>query len=282
MGSRASGAGPRHSLTFRFRGERSRSLRSRRARRCSIGCARRRGPRGRRKAAARAIAAPARSCCRASATARSTYEPVNACILLLGPGRRRGSADDRGSRRRRRAAPGSAGDGRFSRLAMRLLHAGHRHEPVRALSRAPSRDLRRASARRWREISAAAPATSRSSTPRWRPARASRPTASRRERPSAARRWRRSSTGATSSSATRAPSSPRPRARRRSPISTRATRKRSCSAGRPTSACGSPSSCAIPGRSSGSAASRGSTRSRRAPTGCASARARRWRARRRI
>ena len=70
---------------FPFRGDRpSRCPASRRIACCSTGCARRPARRGPRKAARRAIAAPARSCCAGRATAALTYEPVNACILLLG------------------------------------------------------------------------------------------------------------------------------------------------------------------------------------------------------
>ena len=54
---------------------------------------------------------------------RLVYEPVNACILLAAPGRRHRGHHGRGSRARQRAASGAAGDGRPSRLAMRLLHA---------------------------------------------------------------------------------------------------------------------------------------------------------------
>ena len=86
-------------------------------------------------------------------------------------GRRRRGADGRGPRARATAASGAAGDGRFARLAMRLLHARHRDEPVRALSwRSPRRA--KASTRRWRAISAAAPAIARSSRRRWRHAKA--------------------------------------------------------------------------------------------------------------
>ncbi len=51
------------------------------------------------------------------------------------PGRRRRNHHGRGSRRGRKAASRAAGDGRSARLAMRLLHARHRDEPVRALPR---------------------------------------------------------------------------------------------------------------------------------------------------
>ena len=73
----------------------------------------------------------------------------------------------------------------------------------------------------------------------------------------------------------RTPSSPRRRAKPRSPRFTPAIPARRWSAARPTSGCGSPSSCATSSRSSGSAASPDSTRSRRGATRCASARARR-------
>ncbi len=63
------------------------------------------------------------------------YEPVNACILLLGQidGKELVTVDDLAAGRE--AASGPAGAGRPSRLAMRLLHAGLRDEPVHALSR---------------------------------------------------------------------------------------------------------------------------------------------------
>ena len=131
----------RDALRFRFRGgEVGSPTASRRARPCSTGCARtgRQGHEGRlrggrlRRLHGRAGAAQGR--------ARSTYEPVNACILLPGPARRRRTDHGRGPRRRRRPPSGAAGDGRSARLAMRLLHARHRDEPVRRLSFRRARD----------------------------------------------------------------------------------------------------------------------------------------------
>ncbi len=67
------------------------------------------------------------------------YESVNACIRFMGSLDGSPCRDGRASaRRRRQAASGAAGDGRFPRLAMRLLHAGLRHvalRPVDALAR---------------------------------------------------------------------------------------------------------------------------------------------------
>ena len=68
---------------------------------------------------------------------RLTYEPVNACILLLGQVDGANCSPSRISPRAESASR-AAGDGRFSRLAMRLLHARHRDEPVRALPFGPS------------------------------------------------------------------------------------------------------------------------------------------------
>ncbi len=63
--------------------------------------------------------------------------------------RRQGTRHGRKPRRRRAAASGAAGDGGPARLAVRLLHAGFRHEPVRALSgRRPSPTEGEAFARR--------------------------------------------------------------------------------------------------------------------------------------
>ena len=149
---------------------------------------------------------------------------------------------------------------------MRLLHARLRHEPVRALSPARGRRPRRASATRSPAISAAAPAIGRSSTRRSRPATARRPTASPPRPPSAPRRWRRSPTTrdlfvgddarvlrrAGERSVARRALRPLSRTRR---AGRRRDRRRPVdhqAAARPAS------------RSSGSAASPGSTRSRRA------------------
>ena len=64
---------------------------------------------------------------------RLTYEAVNACILLLGQldGAELITIEDLADGDD--AASAAAGDGRPSRLAMRLLHARHRDEPVRRL-----------------------------------------------------------------------------------------------------------------------------------------------------
>ena len=103
------------------------------ARPSSTGCGRTWERRERRKAAPKEIAAHARWCWRGSGAAGSTYEPFNACILLLGQldGAELITIEDLASRRR--TASVAAGDGRRSRLAMRLLHARDRDEPVRRL-----------------------------------------------------------------------------------------------------------------------------------------------------
>ena len=64
---------------------------------------------------------------------RLTYEPFNACILLLGQldGAELITIEDLAVGRR--AASVAAGDGRHPRLAMRLLYAWDRDEPVRGL-----------------------------------------------------------------------------------------------------------------------------------------------------
>ena len=70
-----------------------------------------------------------------SAKGRPAYlRAVQRLYSALGPARRRRADHDRGSRQRRRTASAAAGDGRYSRLAMRLLHARYRDEPVRRLS----------------------------------------------------------------------------------------------------------------------------------------------------
>ena len=64
---------------------------------------------------------------------RLTYDAVNACILLLGQldGAELITVEDLAEGER--ASSGAAGDGRPSRVAMRLLHPRNRHEPVRRL-----------------------------------------------------------------------------------------------------------------------------------------------------
>ena len=74
----------RSEISFRFRGK-TVSLKSFPPDRTLLDWLREdKGRRGRRKAAPRAIAAPARWCWRGCAAAQLVYEPVNACILLLG------------------------------------------------------------------------------------------------------------------------------------------------------------------------------------------------------
>ena len=55
---------------------------------------------------------------------RLVYEPVNACILLAGQADGSEVITVEDLARDGDAASGAAGDGRPSRLAMRLLHAG--------------------------------------------------------------------------------------------------------------------------------------------------------------
>ena len=73
---------------------------------------------------------------------RLAYEPFNACILLLGQldGAELITIEDLAVRRR--TASAAAGDGRHPRLAMRLLYARDRDEPVRRLPFRPAHDLR--------------------------------------------------------------------------------------------------------------------------------------------
>ena len=75
---------------------------------------------------------------------RLAYEPFNACILLLGQldGAELITIEDLA--RGRRAASAATGDGRLSCLAMRLLHARDRDEPVRRLPFRRASDLCRA------------------------------------------------------------------------------------------------------------------------------------------
>ena len=74
---------------------------------------------------------------------RLVYEPVNACILLLGQldGKELVTVDDLSTDGA--AASGAAGAGRHAWLAMRLLHAGLRHVAVHALSAGRGADARR-------------------------------------------------------------------------------------------------------------------------------------------
>ena len=110
---------------------------SSRARRCSITCAFESGASAPRRAAPRAIAAPARSCSGGARDGRlvlragQRLHPARSARL---DGAEVITVEDLGGRGRR-APPGPGRDGRASRLAMRLLHARHRHEPVRALPR---------------------------------------------------------------------------------------------------------------------------------------------------
>ena len=140
-----------------------------------------------------------------------------------------------------------------SRLAVRLLHARHRDEPVRRLSFRRARDTTRGSTTSLPAISAAAPATARSSRRRFDLRLARPPTVSpqrRRARRGAGRACRRKGSLRRRRDAL---SSPRPRASIRSPRSTRAFPTRRSSAARPTLASGSPSSCATSSASFGSA-----------------------------
>ena len=116
--------------------------------RCSTICACTRARPAPRKAAPKAIAAPARWCCGACAASELVYEPVNACIQFAGQvdGSEVVTVEDLA--RDGDAASGAAGDGRPSRLAMRLLHAGLRDGAVRALSRADGAPVDRAARQR--------------------------------------------------------------------------------------------------------------------------------------
>ena len=225
---------------------RSSSTVFRRARPCSTGCARRRAPRGPRRAAPKAIAAPAPSCWRACAAGELRYDAVNACILLLGQldGAELITVEDSPTATTLHPVQQAMVD--HARLAMRLLHAGLRDEPVRRLSSGDARDaapslcdqlagnLCRCTG--YRPILDAALATCDGAPDR--PVRRRRPA-------SAPRRSRRSPTDATSSSATRtrffaAPASVDVARRALCALSP----TRCWSPARPTSASGSPSSCA--------------------------------------
>ena len=110
---------------------------------------------------------------------RLATTPVNACILLLGQldGAEVITVEDLADGGE--PPSGAAGDGRLPRLPVRLLHAGHRDEPVRRLSLRRARDAREPQRARSPATSAAAPATGRSSRRGSRPATARPPTASR-------------------------------------------------------------------------------------------------------
>ena len=189
------------------------------------------------------------------------------------PARRRGADHSRGSRRGRDAASGAAGDGRPSRLAMRLLHARHRDEPVRAYHSGAAATAREPLRRSSPAISAAAPAIGRSSIAgacdlRRRAGRPLRRDG-RRARPRAcgARRRR-----ASSSSATKARSSPRPRASTSLAALYAAFPDAILVGGRDRCrALGHQAAARPRSGSSGSAGWTASTRSRRAPTAMRSA-----------
>ena len=188
-----------------------------------------------------------------SAEGRQFLHPVPAHARRQGAvhGRRPAAAG-------RRAAPGAAGDGRMPRLAMRLLHAGLRDVAVGHVPEAGRRKQPRRAARsttRCPATCAAAPATVPSSRPRSahdRTAARSHSTAPRwptQLRALAARRRRR---------VYACDGQPLPRAAhagRTGRAARRASRRRRCWPAPPTSACGSPSSCASWATSSTSARS---------------------------
>ena len=118
-----------------------------------------------RKAATRATAVPAPWSSPSRMVARLDYRAVNACIQFVATLGRLPAAHRRGPQGPDgRPAPGAAGDGRLPRLAMRLLHARLRDVDVRPDPRRPTRcRARRRSTTRSPAISAAAPATPRSS-----------------------------------------------------------------------------------------------------------------------
>ena len=199
------------------------------------------------------------------------------------PGRRRRADHRRGPRRGPDAASGAAGDGRPPWLAMRLLHAGHRDEPVRAYHSGVAGDGAPASATSLPAICAAAPATGRSSTPRSRPATARRRPVRRDRRRSAPRRSRRSPTTRDLFVGDEDALLRRAREPRFACRALRATpRRRRCVAGATDVGLWITKHVARPqARSSGSGGSPASTRSRRAPTGSAYRRDRDARRRRR-
>ena len=194
-----------------------------------------------------------------------SYEPVNACILLLGQvdGAEVLTVEDLAEGQRLHPVQQAMVDHHGSQCG--FCTPGFVMSAVRALSPARGRRRTPACATRSPATSAAAPAIGRSSTRRWRPATASRPTASPPRPPSAPRRLAALADGrdlfvGDGRAFFAAPASEASLAALYARLSPRAC----WSAARPTSACGSPSSCAISQRSSGSAASPGSTRSRRA------------------
>ncbi len=96
--------------------------------------------------------------------ATASYRPVNSCLLFLPDGGRPGNLHGRSRWPPAASSPRPSRHGRGRRLAMRLLHARLRHEPVRrAVSPRPLHVL--ATLMPWPAISAAAPATAPSATP---------------------------------------------------------------------------------------------------------------------
>ena len=131
------------------------------------------GAAGRRRAAPRGTAAPARWCWPTSTAASIRYRAVDACLLFLpaldGPRPPHGGEP---VPPRRAAPPGAGGAGRLPRLAVRLLHAGLRHGAHRALRERAGARRASGSTRCWPGTSAAAPATGPSWTRRRGPGRA--------------------------------------------------------------------------------------------------------------
>ena len=98
---------------------------------------------------------------------RLVYEPINACIFLLGQadGAEILTVEDLSGRS---GTPSRAGgNGRSPWFAMRILHAGNRDEPLCALSREGDAPTRDGIAMRWLVISVAVRAIGRLSRPRW-------------------------------------------------------------------------------------------------------------------